>query len=130
MTMSEEDVFQKVQGVLEEALGVDEDEVTREAKLVEDLGAESIDFLDIAFRLEKAFGVKLEQNELFPDHVLNDPQYVSDGQVTDAGIEELKRRMPHVDLTSFEQSRKVEDFSNVFTVEALVKFMQNKLSEA
>jgi len=127
---SEEETFKKIQEVLEDALGVDEDEVTPEAKLVEDLGAESIDFLDIVFRLEKAFGIKLEQSELFPDNLLNDPQYVSDGKVTDAGMAALRERMPHADLSEFDQSRDVEAFSNVFTVDTLVKFMQNKLGEA
>ena len=59
-----EDGFAKVLETLVDALGVDDDEVTPEATLVEDLGAESIDFLDIVFRLEKAFGIKIEQSEL------------------------------------------------------------------
>ncbi|MFA9476921.1 acyl carrier protein [Phycisphaerales bacterium AB-hyl4] len=128
MPMTQDEVFSKVQDVLEDALGVDDDEVTPEAKLVEDLGAESIDFLDIVFRLEKAFGIKIEQSELFPENVLNDPQYVQDGEVTDEGMAELRKRLPHVDLSEFESSRKVEDFSNVFTVDAIVKFVQSKLS--
>lgn len=128
MAMTQDEVFSKVQEVLEDALGVDEDEVTSEAKLVEDLGAESIDFLDIVFRLEKAFSIKIEQSELFPESVLNDPKYVQDGKVTDEGMAELRNRMPHADLSDFENSRDVEDFSNVFTVDAIVKFVQNKLS--
>ena len=125
--MTQDEVFGKVREVLEDALGVDEEEVTREAKLVQDLGAESIDFLDIVFRLEKSFGIRIDQAELFPDSVLNDPQYVQNGVVTDAGVAELRKRMPHADLSEFEQSRKVEDFSNVFTVDTVVKFVQAKL---
>ena len=127
MTMSHDEVFVKVREVLEDALGVDEDEVTPQAKLVEDLGAESIDFLDIVFRLEKSFGIKIEQSEMFPDDVLNNPEYVQDGKVTDKGMEELKTKLPHADLSDFEQNRSVEDFANVFTVEAVVKFVQSKL---
>ncbi|QQE13949.1 acyl carrier protein [Planctomycetota bacterium] len=130
MTMTQEEVFEKVQEVLEDALGVDDDEVTPEATLVGDLGAESIDFLDIVFRLEKAFDVKIEQSELFPDGVLNDANYVQDGKVTDAGMAELKSRMPHANLDEFDDSRKVEDFSNVFTVDAVCKFIENKLAAA
>jgi acyl carrier protein len=128
MAMSEQEVFEKVQEVLVDALGVDEDEVTPEAKLEADLGAESIDYLDIVFRLEKAFGIKIEQSELMPDSVLNDPKYVQDGKVTDAGMEELRKKLPHADLSSFEQSREVEDFNEVFTVQVLVKFVQSKLA--
>ena len=126
--MTQEEVFEKVQEVLEDALGVDDDEVTPEATLVGDLGAESIDFLDIVFRLEKAFNIKIDQSELFPDSVLNDPQFVQDGKVTDAGMEELTKRLPHANLDEFNASRKVEDFSNVFTVDAVCKFVMNKLS--
>ena len=128
MAMTKDEVFEKVQEVLEDALGVDEEEVTPQAKLVEDLGAESIDFLDIVFRLEKAFGIKIEQSELFPENVLNDPRFVQDGKVTDEGMAELRRRMPHAELGEFDQSRDVEDFSNIFTVDAITKFVQNKLS--
>ena len=59
MPMSRDEIFQKVQGVLVDALGVDEEEVTPTAVIKDDLGAESIDFLDISFRLEKAFGIKI-----------------------------------------------------------------------
>lgn len=123
----QDEIFSKVQEVLVDALGVDDDEVEMQAKLVEDLGAESIDFLDIVFRLEKTFGVKIEQSELFPDSVLNDPKYVQDGKVTDEGMAELRQRMPHAELEEFDASRSIEDFSNIFTVETIVKFMQTKL---
>ena len=92
-----------------------------------DLGAESIDFLDIVFRLEKAFSIKIEQGALFPENVLNDPDYVVDGKVTDNGMAELRQRLPHANLDKFEQSRSIDDFPNVFTVEAIVKFVQAQL---
>jgi acyl carrier protein len=128
MAMTQEQVFSKIQEVLCDALGVDAEEVTAEATLVGDLGAESIDFLDIVFRLEKAFGIKIDQSELFPDNVLNDPRYVKDGLVTDAGMETLRSRLPHANLDEFNETRDVEAFSNVFTVEAVAKFVQSKLN--
>lgn len=127
MAMTQDEVFNKVRDVLVDALGVDEEEVTAQARLVGDLGAESIDFLDIVFRLEKAFGIKIQQGELFPESVLSDPQYVKDGKVTDTGMAELRKRMPHTDISSFDADRRVSEFSNVFTVEAVVKFVQAKL---
>jgi len=127
MAMSHDEVFNKVQEVLEDALGIDQEEITPEATLVGDLGAESIDFLDIVFRLEKALGIKIQQSELFPDDVLNDPTYVQDGKVTDAGMAELRKRLPHSNLEAFDQSRDVDEFSNVFTVDAVVKFVESKL---
>ncbi len=127
MPMTYDETYAKVQTVLEDALGVDEDEITPDATLVGDLGAESIDFLDIVFRLEKEFGIKIDQAELFPDNVLNDPQYVRDGKVTDAGMATLRERLPHADLDKFDGSRDVEDFPNVFTVDAVVKFVQARV---
>ncbi|MEM7681786.1 MAG: acyl carrier protein [Planctomycetota bacterium] len=126
--MNREQVLAQVQEVLEDALGVDDDEVTPEAKLVGDLGAESIDFLDIVFRLEKAFGIKIEQSELFPENVLQDPNYVVDGKVTDAGVAELRKRLPHADLDGFDADRDVDNFADVFTVESIVKFVEDKLA--
>lgn len=128
MSMNEEAIFSKIQELLVDALGVDEEEVTREARLGPDLGAESIDYLDISFRLEKAFNIKIEQSEMFPDNVLSDPQYIQDGKVTDNGMAELRKRLPHADLDEFDSSRKIEDFGNVFTVDSLVKFVQNKVA--
>ena len=127
--MTNEEIFEKVKDVLVDALAADDDEVTSNARLVEDLGAESIDFLDIVFRLEKAFSIKIEQGEIFPANVLDDANYVSDGKVTEAGMDELKKRMPHADLSEFDKSRDVEEFSNIFTVDTIVKFVEGKLGE-
>jgi acyl carrier protein len=128
MAATQQEVFGKVQEVLMDALGVDQEEVVEDAELVSDLGAESIDFLDIAFRLEKAFGIKIEQGELFPDNVLNDPKYVNDGMITEFGLSELRKRLPHANLQRLQDSRKVDDFPSVFTVDSLVKFVQSKLA--
>ncbi len=72
-TMPREEIYKKVQAVLVDALGVDEEEVTPDAVIRDDLGAESIDFLDIMFRLEKAFGIKIPRGEMIPENVQNDP---------------------------------------------------------
>ncbi len=128
MPATYDEVYGKVKEVLIDALGVDDDEVAAKATLTGDLGAESIDFLDIVFRLEKAFGIKISQGELFPDNVLQNEQYVQNGKVTDAGLEELKKRMPHADFTEFSQDRSVDKVAEIFTVEAVVKFVQSKLN--
>ena len=124
--MSHDEIFKKVQGVLVDALGVDDDEVTPTARLTTDLHAESIDFLDIVFRIEKAFSFKIGQGELFPDNI-NDPKYVTDGVVNAAGLALLKEKMPHVDFTAFSADPKLEKVSEVFTVDSLVKFVAYKL---
>src|SRR5258707_3211586 len=96
-----DEIFTKVRETLVDALGVDEDEVTPEATLIGDLGAESIDFLDIVFRLEKSFDIKISRGELFPEDVLTNPEYVQNGKVGAAGIAELRKRMPFLNLDKF-----------------------------
>lgn len=120
------EVFSKVQEALVDALGVDDDEVTEEATMVGDLGAESIDFLDIVFKLEKAFEITIPRDELFPDDILTNAEYIEGGKVTDAGLAKLKERMPFADLTKFEQNPLVQDFGNLLTVKDLCKYVETK----
>ncbi|MBL8826486.1 MAG: acyl carrier protein [Planctomycetaceae bacterium] len=125
---SESEVFEKVRTALTDALGVDDDEVVPTATLVGDLGAESIDFLDIVFRLEKAFNVKIPRGELFPDDILTNAQYVKEGKLTAEGMSELKKRMPFADLSRFEQNPLVKDFGNQLTVQDMCRYVASKLS--
>ncbi|MBC8352001.1 MAG: acyl carrier protein [Planctomycetes bacterium] len=124
---TKEEVFAKVQEALMDALGVDDDEVTPEATMVGDLGAESIDFLDIVFRLEKAFEIEIPRSELFPEDILTNAEYVQDGKVTPDGVEELKKRMPFADLTKFESNPVVQDFGNLLTVSDLCRYVESKV---
>jgi acyl carrier protein len=126
---SQEQIFEKVKIALVDALGVDEEEVTPTATMVGDLGAESIDFLDIVFRLEKAFDIKIPRGELFPEDILNNAEYLSDGKVTAAGIAQLKKRMPFADLSKFEVNPVVQDFVLVLTVQDLVRYVESKLNQ-
>ena len=122
------EVFGKVKEALMDALGVDDDEVTEEATMVGDLGAESIDFLDIVFKLEKAFGITIPRDELFPDDILTNAEFINDGKVTPEGLEKLKKRMPFADLTKFEKNPLVQDFGNLLTVKDLCNYVETKTS--
>ncbi len=126
--MDRDEILGKVTEVLVEALGVDDDEVTPTAVLTADLGAESIDFLDIVFRIEKAFDVQIAQGELFPENVAQNPEYVQDGKVTDKGLAELKERLPHADFKVLEEDPGIDNVGEIFTVNALVEFVDTKLS--
>ena len=127
MPATKDEVYKKVQTALVDALGVDEEEVTPQATMVGDLGAESIDFLDIVFKLEKAFGIEIPRKELSPEDILTNADFVSDGKVTPAGISELKRRMPFVDFAKFEASPQVREFSNLLTVGDLCRYVESKV---
>ncbi len=128
MAPSDDEVFEKVREALVDALGVDEEEVVPEATMVGDLGAESIDFLDIVFRLEKAFGITIPRDELFPEDILTNAEYVQGGKVTDEGLAELKKRMPFADLSKFEANPVVCDFGNLLTVNDMCSYVKSKLA--
>ena len=131
MAMARDEIFQKVQEVLVDALGVDDDEVTAEATLMGDLGAESIDFLDIVFRLEKAFEIKIPREELFPiENMMSNPEFVDNGKLTEAGLAELKDKMPHTELGAFEQDPDINKLPNLFTVNSIVNYVENKINTA
>ncbi|MBN2182831.1 MAG: acyl carrier protein [Sedimentisphaerales bacterium] len=131
MAMSRDEIFTQVQEVLVDALGVDDDEITSEATLMGDLGAESIDFLDIVFRLEKAFGIKIPREELFPaESLMNNSDYVHNGKLTEKGLQELREKMPHTDLTSFEDDPDINKLGDLFTVNAIVNYVEGKINAA
>jgi acyl carrier protein len=128
--MPREDIYAKVTEVLVDALGVDEDEVTPASRLAADLGAESIDYLDIVFKLEQAFDIKIPQGELFPENVASNPEYVQDGKVTEHGISELRKRLPHINFDAFAADPKLVDVPNLFTVDVLVNYVDRKINES
>jgi acyl carrier protein len=130
MPIAKDEVFKKVQTALVDALGVDEEEVTPDATMVGDLGAESIDFLDIVFRLEKAFNIEIPRSELFPEDILTNEEYVKDGMVTEKGVAELKKRMPFADLSKFEANPAVQEFANLLTVSDLCRYIETKVGAA
>lgn len=127
MAATKEEVLSKVQAALVEALGVEQDEVTAEARLVGDLGAESIDFLDIVFRLEKTFDIKIPRGELFPEDILTNAQYVENGRVTPEGLQQLENRMPFADLSAFRANPLVQDFGNILTVKDMCRYVESKV---
>jgi len=127
--MTRDEIFLKVRDVLVDALAVDDEEVTETASLINDLGAESIDFLDIVFKLEQSFGIKIAQGELFPEGVTQDPKFVKDGMVTADGLVAMKAKLPHVDFSSFESDPRISKVASVFTVATIVKFIEGKLAK-
>jgi acyl carrier protein len=123
--------YAKVARVLVEALNVEESELTPAATLQGDLGAESIDFLDIVFRLEREFGIRIPRGELFPESVFRgNPDFVRDGRVTERGMAELRTRMPYADLSAFDQDRRLTSVPDLFTVGLLTRYVAWKLGKS
>ena len=127
---NQEEIYSKVSATLMEALNVDEEEIKPTATLQGDLGAESIDFLDIVFRLEREFAIKIPRGELFPESIFQgDPDFVQNGKVTERGLAELRARMPYADLSKFEKNPEVRAISDLFTVDMITRYIQGKLVE-
>ena len=126
---TQEEIYSKVSTTLVEALNVDEDEIKPTSTLQGDLGAESIDFLDIVFRLEREFGIKIPRGELFPESIFQgDPEFVQSGKVTDKGLAELRSKMPFADLQEFEKNPELSHISDLFTVDLITRYIQGKLN--
>ncbi len=131
MAMNRDQIFGEVQEVLVDALGVDDDEVTAEATLMGDLGAESIDFLDIVFRLEKAFDMKIPREELFPaESLMNNPDFVKDGKLTETGLTELRSKMSYIEIGEFANNPDINKLGDLFTVGTIVSYVESKLQAA
>jgi acyl carrier protein len=125
---SSNDVHVKVTKVLVEALGVEEEDIKPSATLQTDLGAESIDFLDIVFRLEREFGIKIPRGELFFEQVFElSAEIVQDGQVTAEGLAALRAQMPYADMTALERDRRLDRIDDLLTVDLLTRYAEWKL---
>src|SRR5262249_25670498 len=127
---SQEEIYTRVTSTIVEALNVDEEEIQPTATLQGDLGAESIDFLDIVFRLEREFGIKIPRAELFPESIFQgDPEFVQNGRVTEKGLAELRARMPFADLSKLELNPEVSAVGDLFTVGMITRYIQGKLGQ-
>ncbi len=128
--MTLDEIFPRVKTQLVDALGADEDDVKLTSRLQADLNAESIDFLDIVFRLEREFGLKIDRNELFPESIFQgDPKLIQNGVLTADGLDELRTKMPYADIAKFEKNPKFELIGDLFTVELITKYIQSKLNQ-
>jgi acyl carrier protein len=129
MSASEE-IYGKVARVLVESLNVDEDDLAPTSTLQGDLGAESIDYLDIVFRLEREFDIKIPRGELFPESIFQgDPEFVQDGRVTDEGMGKLRSRMPYAHFDAFDQDRRLSAVPDLFTVGLVAGYVAWKLGQ-
>jgi acyl carrier protein len=118
----------RITNVLVQALGVDQEQIKPWATLQGDLGAESIDFLDIVFRLEREFMIRIPRGELFSELLFQDvAEIVQDGRVTDEGIGALRSKMPFADLSTLENDRRLNRINDLITVDLLASYVTWKL---
>jgi acyl carrier protein len=120
--MTNDEIYSAVETAVAEALGLDEDEVTPDATLLDDLGAESIDLLDILFRLERTLGVKVQASDL-ADHVqggIPDEEFGDENEIiTPKGMEQLKKVMPQLQGMDLDGKLEADKVMSYFTVQNL-----------
>jgi acyl carrier protein len=116
-------VFPKVAQIIADALGCDTADVKPTAPLIEELGAESIDFLDLVFRLERAFGVKIPRGKIVEDARgdLPESDFEQKGVVTEAGLARLRQFLGEVPADRFRTPLKSADIPRLFTTETFCK---------
>lgn len=116
----------KVTEIVIEALGLEDEEVTLESNLIDDLAAESIDFVDIAFNLEKEFGFKVNPGDIFPAFFVQGKTFGEDGKLLAELKERLSNEYPHINkdqIAAFESNKNAGAF---MAVETIVNFVKNK----
>ena len=118
-------VYPKVAQIIADALGADAGEVKLDVPLIERLDAESIDFLDLVFRLERAFGVKIPRGKIVENArgAMSEAEFEQNGLVTDAGLAQLRAYLSEVPAERFKTPTKVKDIPRLFTPETFCKLV-------
>ena len=118
-------VFPKVAQTMADALGCDAEQITVAVPLIEGLDAESIDFLDIVFRLERAFRVKIPRGKIVEEARgdLPESEFERKGIVTEAGMQQLRAYLTEVPPERFKSPMKVADIPRLFTPETFCKLV-------
>jgi acyl carrier protein len=132
LEMEEKEIFEKVKEAIVDALGVDEEEVQAESALFDDLGAESLDLLDIVFRLEKTFGIKIPRGAIQLDVLaaegVKESDVLVDGAVTELGAKLLREHMSEVKPEKIKAGFRLDDIPTLFTVQTFVKMVKEQLA--
>jgi acyl carrier protein len=124
--MSDPEIAAQVIPYIAEVTGFEPQEITLEQTFFGDLGGESIDYLDLGFRLEKHFGTKIPVQKL---ESMSDIA-VEGGRVTPEGLETMRQNYPFLDVASFEREPRAGSLSNLVTVEAIVRMVEHYLAQA
>lgn len=129
--MEDKEIYEKVKEAIVEALGVESEEVEPNSVLFDDLGAESLDLLDIVFRLEKTFDIKIPRGGIQQDVLvaegIKEEDVVVDGALTALGAEKLRERMSEVDKEKIHEGFRIDDIPTLFTVQTFVNIVKYQL---
>ena len=122
-------IYPKVREIIADVLVIDEDKISLSSRLIGDLGAESIDFLDLVFQLEKGFGIKIPRGQLEKNArgALAEQDFEQNGVLTAQGLQALKAYLTEVPEASFKDALKVNEIPMLFTVETFCKLVASAL---
>ncbi|MDF1757455.1 MAG: acyl carrier protein [Legionellaceae bacterium] len=123
--MNVEDIYPKVTEIIADVLVIDESEISLSSRLITDLGAESIDFLDLVFQLEKEFSIKIPRGQLEKNArgELSEKEFEKDGIITPAGMQALQKYLSEVPSEYFTKNMKMSEIPLLFTVETFCKLI-------
>lgn len=129
--MTRDDIFDKVRDAFVEALGVEEDEVEPGSKVFEDLGAESLDLLEIVYLLEHAFQIKIPRDGIreASKEGIDPSEYEVDGVLTDKALTKLREVMPEVGAEEIEAGLTTNDIPRLFRVATFVNLVVRLLED-
>lgn len=129
--MNVADVYPKVREIVADVLVIDEDEVSLNSRLIADLGAESIDFLDLVFQLEKEFKIKIPRGQLEKNARgdLPEAEFEKGGVLTSQGLVALQNYLSEIPADQFKANMKVNEIPMLFTVETFCKLVISAMSE-
>jgi len=124
-----QEIFDKVKEIIVDVLVIDEDKVQPTSRLIADLGAESIDFLDLVFQLEKEFSIKIPRGQLEKNARgdLTEAEFEQNGVLTEKGLVALKNYLSEVPAEYFKASMKTNEIATLFTVETFCKLVESAL---
>ena len=128
--LSADDVNKKVMAIIADSLCIEEDEVKLESNLISDLGAESIDFLDIVFKLESEFGIKIPQREFenLARGGIKPEEFEVDGILQEKGVARLKELLPEIDPVKFKAGMPLRELPSLFTTKVFCSIVERKLN--
>lgn len=129
--MTEEEIFEKLMPLVREVTGAREDQITMESGLMQDLGAESVDLLDLSFLIEETFDIVINADEFEQQTSkrLDDKEYEKDGVLTDEALEELRKALPEVPVEYLKPGLKKIELPSVLNVAVFVHLIQHKFAE-
>ena len=128
--MTNQDILQKVTDIIVDVLVIDENKVQPTSRLIADLGAESIDFLDLVFQLEKEFAIKIPRGQLEKNARgdLTEEEFEQNGVLTEKGLVALKNYLSEVPAEFFKDTMKTNEIPTLFTVETFCKLVESALN--